>query len=107
MKRLLFTAIALIVASAAGAATYTFNTNATQETRLTRLRTLLNARGESYADNQALVTDVCGRNLVQMYSEEEGKDIVSWISVINSLSQAQREALCTAAGRTLSNGRCQ
>lgn len=99
--------ILLLTASSVLAVDYTFSTNAAQETKLTRLRTLLNASGASYASNQALVTDVCGGQLLQMYSTEEGKDLTSWLSVINSLTQAQRETLCTNAGKTLVNGRCQ
>lgn len=97
----------IFIASAASAATYNFTTSVAQETRLTRLRTLLNAQGASYASNQALVTDVCGDRLQQLYDTEEGKDIVSWVSVIHGLTQAQREALCTNAGKTIVNGRCQ
>lgn len=85
---------------------YTFSTNVPQEARLTRLRTLLNAHGSSYANNQALVNDVCGSNLLQMYNDQEAKDFASWVEVIRSLSQAQRDTLCTQAGGTLTNGRC-
>lgn len=99
--------ILVLIASSVLAVDYTFSTNAAQETKLTRLRTLLNASGASYASNQALITDVCGTQLTQMYNSEEAKDLTAWLSVINSLTQNQREALCTAASKTLVNGRCQ
>lgn len=103
MKRIAIVALGLLSI----AATYTINTTAGQENRITRLRTHLAAQGISYADNNALVLDVCGGAIVSRLNDVEDAEALALAARARQASQAQRDSACTSLGGTVVGGKCQ
>lgn len=108
-SKLFVASLILLVVSSISlfAATYTVTTTAAQETKLTRYRTVLNAAGAGYADNNAMVVDLCTKNIGAGIKALDDGDAAALALVALNATQAQRDAGCTALGGTVVNGRCQ
>ncbi len=113
MKERFFSVVWLLLfATAVSAATYniTIVTNPAAENRLTRARLILNGQGMSYANNDAVVQDLCPSLVTAKVNDLARNALaqsVSRAAESGDATPAQLDAMCAAAGKTIVAGLCQ
>ena len=102
MKRAIFVFLILgVIVGVAYAASYTITTTTAQEAVLARGLAEYNAAHPEapYADNQAfLIGELCAPGFVQLKANQQQADSLAFQAKCKTLTAAQQNAICSAAG---------